>query len=302
MKNQKHDRSKDIEQKLKEKAKKSQSNNWSILIVLALTVALIAWWNTGMKASKSKKAVGNSEPDEEETDERLDAIREALFSEDGVFSNGKRADGKRGFGFAQASYWEERYSKSKQDFYDWYGTWNSDSKIRIKQHVSPWLPTNVQSVLNVGCGNSRFAEELASDGYSDIVSVDIAQAAIDRMNEKFKGVQGLKFMQMDATQMTFEDASFDLVFEKGTFDAMYTGAAEAVKLTVAQVFRVLRPGGVFISLTFGPPKARKDLNYTSGEPSLPSGWEQFVMKKIHKEEDGLAEKQSFYIYIMKKPA
>merc|ERR1712118_420097 len=105
---------------------------------------------------------------------------------------------------------------------------------------------------------------------------------------------------MDATKMTFDDASFDLVFEKGTFDAMYTGAPQAVKLTVAQVFRVLRPGDVFISLTFGAPTARKDLNFTSEDPSSHSGWEQFITKRIYKEEDALAEKQSFYIYIMKK--
>merc|ERR1712178_357302 len=187
--------------------------------------------------------------------------------------------------FAKREYWEKRYDNSKQEHFDWYGTWNADSTpIRIKPLVSSWMPTQTNKIPNVGCGNSRLAEELLNDGFSDVVSIDIAQSAIDRMSEKFKGVAGLSFVQMDATRMTFSDNSFDVVFDKGTLDAFYTGSPDLVPLTVAQIFRVLRPGGLFVSVTFGAPKARKALNFTDGTGESPPGWAGFQATQLKTDE------------------
>jgi len=283
--------------------KGKKPSNWSFWALGALIVTIVAWSSLRQEVHRSKPKPAEVEP-EEERDERMEAIREALFSEDGRYNFARNGDGakRNGSRFSHADYWESRYSKSKQEHYDWYGTWNSQSKIRIKPHVLPWMPAKVQTILNVGCGNSRLAEELLNDGYTDIVSVDIAQSAIDKMTEKFQGTPGLRFLQMDATKMTFEDESFDVVFDKGTLDAMYTGAAHIVKLAVAQVFRVLRPGGTFVSLTFGHPKSRKDLNFTSGKEGELPGWEHFLIKKIHKDDDGLPDKQTFWMYLFSKPA
>lgn len=153
--------------------------------------------------------------------------------------------------------------------YDWYGTWNTPGYLAIRPHLLPHLPPNAQrgSVLNVGCGNSRLTEELIDDGYTDVMSIDISGIAIEKMTQKFSGRAGMSFLKMDATQMSFADGSFDLVFEKGTLDAMYTGASHMVRQVVEESFRVLRPGGVFISVTFGPPNARQDLNLT-GLPAI----------------------------------
>jgi SAM-dependent methyltransferase len=285
--------------------KPSSAANWTFYAVAAVIVGIFAW--SSIKPIKTHKAKAKAVQDDSdyETDDRIDAIREALFSEDGRYNFARDGSGarKNGSRFSEAEYWENRYTKSKAEHYDWYGTWNSESKIRIKPHVVPWMPDKVESVLNVGCGNSRLAEELMKDGYTDVMSVDIAQAAIDKMTEKFKGTP-LRFMQMDATKMTFEDETFDVVFDKGTLDAMYTGASDLVKLAVAQIFRVLRPGGLFVSLTFGHPNSRKDLNYTTGvqlkEGELP-GWERSEIKRLHKDNDGLPDKQTFWMYLFKKP-
>jgi len=287
--------------------KGKKPSNWSFWALGTVAVALLAWSSLRQEVHrpKPKAAEEDNESDEvfDAVRERFDDIREALFSEDGRANFGKDGNGakRNGSRFSRADYWESRYSKSKQEHYDWYGTWNSQSKIRIKPHVLPWMPAEVHSILNVGCGNSRLAEELANDGYTDIVSVDIAQSAIDKMTDKFKGVSALRFQQMDATKMTFKDNSFDVVFDKGTLDAMYTGAAHLVKLAVPEVFRVLRPGGVFVSLTFGHPRSRKDLNRTSTKEDDPPGWEHYEMKKIHKEDDGMPDKQTFWMYLMTKP-
>lgn len=58
---------------------------------------------------------------------------------------------------------------------------------------------------------------------------------------------------MDATKMSFDDAAFDLVVEKGTLDALYTGASHLVAPAVDEVWRVLRPGGRFWARPRGGP-------------------------------------------------
>jgi len=204
----------------------------------------------------------------------LDIVRSALLPEGG-------AARKPGHGrFGEASYWEERYTKSKSEMFDWYGTWAGGGKITLKPHVGKYVK-HTSAVLNVGCGNSRFAEELSDDGFQDVVSIDIAHSVIEKMQKKFGGRPGLKFQQMDASQMTFPDASFDSVFEKGTLDALYAGAAEVVVPVVQQVFRVLRPGGLFVSIGFGTPPARKQLNTTGVV------WSRFQLAEVQKEDGGI---------------
>merc|ERR1712232_1430393 len=112
---------------------------------------------------------------------------EALFNSDGELNFGslagrgaKRAAMKRNF--SDSSYWDERYAKNKKERYDWYGTWNSESKLTVKPYVASFMPASSSPILNIGCGNSRFPEELNDDGYTNVVSIDISQAVIDAMS------------------------------------------------------------------------------------------------------------------------
>eukprot|EP00933_Yihiella_yeosuensis_P030925 TRINITY_DN24472_c0_g1_i2.p1 TRINITY_DN24472_c0_g1~~TRINITY_DN24472_c0_g1_i2.p1 ORF type:complete len:292 (+),score=69.14 TRINITY_DN24472_c0_g1_i2:37-876(+) len=192
----------------------------------------------------------------------LDAATEALFSKNG--EKGKSA-------FADSDYWEKRYAKTKQETYDWYGTtWLGNARlVSLKSYIGPMLPKELKSgtFLNLGCGNSRLAEELNNDGYQDVLSVDIAHTVIDKMKKKYAGVKGLRFEQMDATKMSLEDNSIDAVIEKGTLDALFAGHAEAAEKVPPEVFRVLRPGGKFISISFGKPSQRTALNNSNWESS-----------------------------------
>lgn len=247
--------------------------------IIALIVACAAWWVLRTPGRRKPRQEPVLEEEADETLDRLEVVREALFPKDG------RATGKSRFG--DAEYWDERYARMRTERFDWYGTWNSDSKVKLKQHVMPLLRSPVTSVLNVGCGNSRFAEELYKDGHSDVVSIDISQKVIDSMSERLTAVKALRFLQMDATNMSFGDGSFDIVFEKGTLDALYTSSSRLVSQVVSEVSRVLRPGGLFVSVSFGMPTSRQELNATS--------WEMFHSSLLKNDDSGV-----LYLYAMRK--
>ena len=70
--------------------------------------------------------------------------------------------------YGKSEYWEDRYQKDKEpfDFYMGY----SDVKDIIKEYI----PKKSSAILQLGCGNSKFSEELCHDGYLVIQNVDIS--------------------------------------------------------------------------------------------------------------------------------
>ena len=55
--------------------------------------------------------------------------------------------------------------------------------------------------------------------FRDITNIDISEVVIDQMKEKHSDLP-MRWEVMDATNMTFPDETFDLVIDKGTFDAL----------------------------------------------------------------------------------
>lgn len=285
-----------------------QAPNLRLWALVSLGVGFFAYldtnwfnWFFNRETKKAQFAVEDVEPDD-----RWQYVRGALFTDDGnyAFDHRNRDEEQmeafqarakeRQSRFSKADYWEERYKKTTKEF-DWFGTWNSDTAVRIKPEVEPFLPSQVNSILNIGCGNSRLGEELYNDGYRGIMNIDISQAVVDKMSQKFAGNSDLSFMQMDITNMTFADASFDVVMDKGTLDALYTGLPAGVKHAVAHIYRMLTPGGVFVSMSFGAPANRKDLNMTSGVEGTLGGWGSFQTTVLRRED------QDYHLYLMTKP-
>jgi 2-polyprenyl-3-methyl-5-hydroxy-6-metoxy-1,4-benzoquinol methylase len=69
----------------------------------------------------------------------------------------------------------------------------------------------------VGCGNAKLSEEMYADGFTNILNIDISEVVIYKMKEAHPE---MTWDVADATQMTYEDGSFDLVIDKGTYDAL----------------------------------------------------------------------------------
>ncbi len=73
--------------------------------------------------------------------------------------------------------------------------------------------------------------------------------------KRTKLVSCCTYQVMDACNMSFEDNSFDLVFEKGTVDAFIsngkqeTGENEGLNSLLKEVYRVLKPSGKYLIIS-----------------------------------------------------
>lgn len=163
------------------------------------------------------------------------------------------------FDYANPSYWDERYGKQRGGKYEWYAvTWSI-----LNETLRPFVKRESR-ILHLGTGNSELPRQMHEDGYHNQLAVDISGVVIDEMRERHKQLApGLTFGVEDALNMSVSDASFDVVIEKGTLDAVgsirdcsLSGAhpdpgcelSPPEKALMLEVFRVLRPGGLFVAI------------------------------------------------------
>lgn len=99
------------------------------------------------------------------------------------------------------------------------------------------------NVLDVGCGVGGPAREIAKFTGANIIGLNNNDYQIERATryaEKEDLSEQLKFVKGDFMQMSFPDNSFDAVY---AIEA--TVHAPSLEAIYAEIFRVLKPGGVF---------------------------------------------------------
>jgi SAM-dependent methyltransferase len=92
-------------------------------------------------------------------------------------------------------------------------------------------------VLDVGCGTGALAARLAGNGY-EVVGIDPSQGMLDVMRERAPEVEAVRG---SATGMPFDDDEFDLSLSVATMH--HIAEADAVRLALGEMVRVVRPGG-----------------------------------------------------------
>jgi SAM-dependent methyltransferase len=107
--------------------------------------------------------------------------------------------------------------------------------------VAAHFPPAPAAVLDLGCGAGRTTVGLAGLGHR-VTAIDLSEALLGEARRRHPG---LDFRRMDATALDLPDASFDAaLFSYNGIDCIYplTGRRRAL----AEVFRILRPGGTFL--------------------------------------------------------
>ncbi len=122
-------------------------------------------------------------------------------------------------------------------------------------------------VLLPGIGNDASMVDMYDYGYTYLTAFDYAEEGVecakkffgDRLLQEGNGGdedEGVDLQVADARDLPFEDASFDAVLEKGTLDAIFLSggnnkdlAAQHLDMSVRELARVVRKGGIVMSIT-----------------------------------------------------
>ena len=193
--------------------------------------------------------------------------------------------------YGDITYWEDRYKSSENTTFDWLENYSA-----LKDIISSLnIPKETGQILNLGCGNSEFAENMYDDGYKNIKNIDISHNVIKAMAERNKEKEGMIYEVMDVRDLKYEDNSFDLAVDKSTIDALLCGEDAFINVAkmIKEVQRVLKVGGYYMIVSYGTPEYRM--------LHLNRKFEKFKIEilKIEKdfvEEDGYDKHHYIYLY------
>ncbi|KAH7105999.1 S-adenosyl-L-methionine-dependent methyltransferase [Auriculariales sp. MPI-PUGE-AT-0066] len=164
--------------------------------------------------------------------------------------------------YQEKDYWDERYAKD-DGWHEWFKGYQE-----LQPLLDEIVPDRSARILMLGCGNSALSKDMWEAGYKNIVNIDYSSVVIEKMRSVHANMESIQWLEMDIRSLQFEDASFDVVIDKGTMDAILTGVkdvwsppqdvVESCNAEVSEAIRVLKPTtGVFLYLTFAQPHFRR---------------------------------------------
>ena len=132
---------------------------------------------------------------------------------------------------------------------DWYEEYvNRPTGVLLGEDgrlVRELLPPGPGRLLDHGCGGGRFFALFAELGWS-VVGVDASPDQL-RVAKPRAGAIGAELVLADATELPFDDASFDAVAQ-----VLVSTDIEPFERLAGEAGRVLRPGGVFVHVGTHP--------------------------------------------------
>lgn len=130
----------------------------------------------------------------------------------------------------------------------WDDLWHSRGEPAAWSQPDAWVVAGLQSLhdhgvtttLDVGCGVGRHTALLARQGF-DSHGIDKGMAALARTREAAQDLR-VSVTVGDITALPYRSASFDFVL---AFNVNYHADEDGLRQAVAEVRRVLRPGGLY---------------------------------------------------------
>jgi len=127
-------------------------------------------------------------------------------------------------------------------------------------------PVKGDAVMDLSCGSGLFTRRfLASDAFSSVVAVDYSVAMLTQTQQFVKRMQSepkaaLQLVRADVSRLPFPTASFNAIFSGAAIHCWPNPS-----MALAEISRLLSPGGVFVFSTFTRlPKAIDDFLDSSG--------------------------------------
>jgi 2-polyprenyl-6-hydroxyphenyl methylase/3-demethylubiquinone-9 3-methyltransferase len=135
----------------------------------------------------------------------------------------------------------------------WYEAWDDPVALLRAQGrvILPWITDRIKKnfgdkkvgVLDIGCGAGLLSNELALEGHT-VTGIDMSSESL-RIARLHDATRGVTYVEGDALELPFPENTFQVVtcmdfLEHVHFPAQY----------IAEMSRVLRPGGLFFFHTF----------------------------------------------------
>lgn len=98
-----------------------------------------------------------------------------------------------------------------------------------------------RAYLELGCGGGHVTRYVATECGLSCTGTDVDPEMVGFAREQTKGLASVRFMTADATNLPFDDASFDLALSFGILHHINDWPT-----VISEVSRVLRPGGDYI--------------------------------------------------------
>jgi SAM-dependent methyltransferase len=138
-----------------------------------------------------------------------------------------------------------------RDIIDAYDTWHENLDAAEDPIDTPWHQMAVphvpeldgRRVLEIGCGRGGFSAYLASRG-ADLVAADFSPAAVRMATRRLEHYPDAEAVVADIGAIPYDRESFDVVISLDTIEHVPHPA-----LAVAELVRVLRPGGRLVLTT-----------------------------------------------------
>ncbi len=148
-----------------------------------------------------------------------------------------------------------------------------------------------KEVLDFGCGNGIHSTWL-KDYSKKVVGIDLSSKSLQVAKKRVKEVE---FLEMDCEKLDFENNSFDVVFDGGTFSSLDFDKA------IGEILRVLKVDGALIGIeTLGHnpiTNLKRKFNKFSGKRTAWAQAHIFKMKDFKETEKYFEKSESYFFHI-----
>ena len=157
---------------------------------------------------------------------------------------------------------------------DWDTRWQSedgrrgwlDAEPDVIQTALPALQERGPRALDLGCGIGRHSLFLAHQGFQ-VTAMDGSPAGLAYAGEQAaEAGLSVTFAEGFMTDLPFDDGAFDYVL---SWNVIYHGDGPVVRRAIAEIRRVLRPGGLYQ----GTMLSKRHRNFGLGHEVAPDTWQ-----------------------------
>jgi len=121
--------------------------------------------------------------------------------------------------------------------------WESTRASDVASIVRRYAPTHSRTAIDLGCGTGAVAHELAGT-FESVIGVDTSEEGLLSARRRTTRTRSPRYLRGDAARLPVRSSAVDVVYSYGAFHHL------PVEIALAEVRRILRPGGVAVIADF----------------------------------------------------